>query len=492
MTDSRVIIDRRPITVVFISRTYRFFLLLLLGFAFYAFVSAPPWAGLSPEGYKAVGAFFLCLILWVTQLIPLAITGLLAVAIVPLLGIMPAKQAFSYFGNDAVFFILGAFILSAAILKTGLSTRLALLFLKGGVRSPRQLIWRILVSSAFLSCLMPEHAVAAFFLPIILEMARALEYEPFGGSYGRTLFLAMAWGCIIGGVVTFLGGGRAPLALGILKELTDQDIGFLDWMKTTVVLAVPMLGVAFVVLTFYFRIDVESVEGINRALEARRKKLGMTSWGEKWVLLILLLAVYFWMFHGLKAGLANIAIAAVVILFTFKVVSWKDVEEYVNWGIILMYGGAICLGRAMDSSGLIEWIAQKFLHYPEIIATHLGNWFGIGVPATYVLFVLLSLVALFLTEMMSNSAVVAVLLPVAIGLAHSYQLDPRLMAYVVALPAGLAFLLPISTPAVALAYSSGYLRIKDILIPGLMMNIIAWLLLVLVMKFWWPYLGMRY
>ena len=92
---------------------------------------------------------------------------------------------------------------------------------------------------------------------------------------------------------------------------------------------------------------------------------------------------------------------------------------------------------------------------------------------------------------MSNSAVVAVLLPVAIGMAHSYNLDPRLMVYVIALPAGLAFLLPISTPAVALAYSSGYLRIRDVLLPGLLMNVIAWLLFVLVMKFWWPYLGIN-
>lgn len=492
MADStEVIIDQRPLAVVLFSRLARPFFIFLLIAIFYYFLKGQPWEGLSASGYRAIGAFTFCLVLWVTQLLPLAITGLLAVVIVPVLGIMPSKEAFSFFGSEAIFFILGAFILSAALLKTGLSTRLAVLFLKRGSDSPRQLIWRILLTCALLSCIMPEHAVAAFFLPIIFEMSRALEYTPFGGSYGRSLFMAMAWGCIIGGIVTFLGGARVPLALGIIKELTDQQVGFFEWMKTTVPLAVVMLFIAYRLLLFYFPVDVESVQNISEALEKRKSRMGLMTWKEKWVALILVGAIFSWCFYGSRVGLANIAIVAVVVLFIFRVVTWKVVEEYVNWGIILMYGGAICLGRALDSSGAVLWIAKNTMSFPQGAASFLSDVLHFSISPNFMLIAFLSLMALILSELVSNVAVVAILLPVSIGLAKTYQLDPIVMVYAIGLPAGVSSLFPISTPPMALAYSSGYLKMNDLVKAGLAMNIIAWALFLVIVAFWWPVIGIK-
>jgi len=492
MSKTHIVIDRRPLLILILERSYRFLFLLLIGFSFYYFINQSPWNGLSPEGYRAIGAFLVCMTLWITQLIPLAITGLLAIVIVPLVDIMPTKEAFSYFGNEAVFFILGALILSAALMKTGLSTRLAVLFLGKGKSSPRVLIWRILISCTFLSCIMPEHAVAAFFLPIILEMVRALEYEPFGGSYGRSLFVAMAWGCIIGGLVTFLGGARVPLALGIIQEMTSQKIGFFDWMKTTLPLAIPLVGISYWLILTFFKVDVESVAGISKALEKRKQRMGLMDWKEKWVAFTLAAAIFAWCFYGSVLGLANVAIAAAVFLFVFRVVTWSDVEGYVNWGIILMYGGAICLGRALDSSGAMLWIVHHITSYPALIAETLSQFFPFDVTPALVLIILLSFISLLLSELISNVAVVAILLPVSLGLASSYGMDPTLMAYVVAVPAGIASVLAISTPPMALAYSSGYLKTRDLILPGIVMNLLAWFLFVLLMIFWWPVIGITY
>lgn len=486
------VVDQRPLYLIILSRTSRLLCLLFIAYLFYLFNRAEPWVGLSVPGYRAIGAFFVCVILWVTQLLPMAITGLLAIVIVPLMGILSSKEAFSYFGNEAVFFILGAFILSAAILKTGLSNRMALLFLKGGSGSPQKLIWRILISTAFLSCIMPEHAVAAFFFPMILEMTRSLQFQPYGGSYGKTLFIAMAWGCIVGGIVTFLGGARAPLAMGILQEITGKQVGFFEWMRTTLPLACVLLVLAYGLIRFFFKIDVDSVSLISEALEQRRKKQGLMQWREKWVLLILVLAISGWMFLRKYWGLADIAIGSVVALFIFKVVTWQDVERYVNWGIILMYGGAICLGKAVVSSGAMEWLTHRILHYPERMAAFFGGLLGMEISPIIILFTIIAVFSLILSEMISNAAVVAIVLPLAIGLAQGYGIDPTFMAYVVAIPAGLGAVLPMSTPPMAIAYSSGYFTVKDLFLPGIVMDIVAMICFVLIMKFLWPLFGLVY
>ena len=135
-----------------------------------------------------------------------------------LLGVVSLRDAFSFFGSEPVFFILGVFILATALYKSGLSTRMALHLLKSGSKSPRRLVFQVMLTSALLSFIMSEHAVAAMMFPLVVIISKRLSTTPEGGSYSRVLFLAMAWGCVIGGIATMLGGARVPLAVGLLQE----------------------------------------------------------------------------------------------------------------------------------------------------------------------------------------------------------------------------------------------------------------------------------
>ncbi|MBF8251272.1 MAG: putative sodium/anion symporter, partial [Deltaproteobacteria bacterium] len=135
-----VAIDKRPLWVILLSKSYRPLFFLLIVLAFWGILSLPTPAGLSQEGHKAIAVFFVCVTLWVTSLIPLSITSLLAIILIPLLGIMDSKKAYSLFGNEAVFFILGAFILAAALMKSGLSTRFALAVLSRFGGTPKRLL----------------------------------------------------------------------------------------------------------------------------------------------------------------------------------------------------------------------------------------------------------------------------------------------------------------------------------------------------------------
>jgi sodium-dependent dicarboxylate transporter 2/3/5 len=199
---------------------------------------------------------------------------------------------------------------------------------------------------------------------------------------------------------------------------------------------------------------------------------------EEWSIGILMVGTIFsWICFGERFGLANIALAAVVIAFVFKLMRWKEVEEDVNWGLILMYGGAICLGFALGKTGATHWLVD---------ITPLGS-----IQSPFILIMMISLVAIFLTEAISNTAVVALLMPIAIGLAIDFSISPIITTLAVTVPAGLAFILPMGTPAVAIAYSSGFIRPRDALKSGMILKITAWAVFNIFAYFYWPLLGLK-
>jgi sodium-dependent dicarboxylate transporter 2/3/5 len=182
-----------------------------------------------------------------------------------------------------------------------------------------------------------------------------------------------------------------------------------------------------------------------------------------------------WIVLGEQFGLANVALVAVVILFASRAVDWRDIEGYVNWGLILMYGGAITLGSALHRTGAAAWLADQTI----------ASW-ATG-PVSVLLFI--AVAAIVLTEVMSNSAAVAIIMPLSVAVAGQFDIDPRIMAPIVAVPAGLSFMLPIGTPANAMAFSSGFLRVRDLAVPGLILHVVGLVILNLMAWFYWPLLG---
>jgi len=476
MPRSEFVVDTRPLWVVLLARSRQFFFLLAGALLYWTLVRAEPAQGLTPEGQKALAVFALCVFFWVFEVLPLMITSLLAIILIPLSGVMTASQAYALFGNEAVFFILGAFILAACLMKCGLSTRLALFVLRRFGHTPRALLLSVLLLNAFMSFTMSEHAVAAMNFPIIVEIAAVLRLNPRRSNYGKALFLSMAWGTTIGGVATLLGGARAPLALGILKEATGKTFSFVEWSISILPLVLVLLAVCYFVIVWFYPIDVGQVAAADEALRERSDRLGRLKADELGIALVMVLTFVAWVALGEEFGLANVAIAAVILLFVLGLVSWRDVEGYVNWGVILMYGGAICLGAAINKSGAAAWLADVTV----------SRW-AFGGPSVVLI---LSFLGILLTEAMSNSAVVALLMPVSLGIAQQFGLDPSIMALTIAVSAGLGFTLPIGTPANAIAYSSGYLSIREMVIPGVILAVSSWILFNVLANLYWPLLGL--
>lgn len=441
-----------------------------------AYVAPAPDA-LGERGLRCLGVFAVCVTLWVTGVLPLAVTSLLVLALLPLMEVMPPDEAFALFGNRAVFFILGALVLAASMISTGLSARLAVLVVSRFGRSSRSLLLGVLLSSAFLSFAMPEHAVAAMMFPVVLQIAHALELQPGRSEWGRAVFLALGWGAIIGGIATLLGGARNPLAIAILYETTGESIGFFEWMRAAVPMALILLAfAAFFLDRIGSRENVDVAPGLA-LLRQRLQDAGPLSPEERRLAWIGGLTVLAWMFLGHEIGLAIISIVSAVLLFVFKVTDWTSIEEHVNWGIIIMYGGAVALGSALVDSGAAHWLATQLVQN-ELFPP-------------FVVLAVLAFLTLVLTEGISNSAAVAVVLPIALSLAEIEGIgSAKLTVFAVALPAGLAFCLPMGSPPNAITYSAGYYRLRDILLLGIALKVIGLGVLLALMTWVWPSFGL--
>ncbi|HEY6006735.1 MAG TPA: SLC13 family permease, partial [Geobacteraceae bacterium] len=273
------------------------------------------------------------------------------------------------------------------------------------------------------------------------------------------------------------GGARAPLAAGMLREATGLHFSFLEWTFASCMIVLPLLVIGFFLLLRFFPPDLGDVEEGRRFLNRKRLESGKMRYDEKITALVMTGTVACWIFLGEKTGLAAIAILGTAVLFAFRVVSWQTIEEYVNWGIILMYGGSIALASALEKSGAAIWLVRQgmgiFSHSPLVIIT------------------VISLVAIVLTECISHAAVVAILMPIGMGLCTTTGMDPKVMTLAIALPAGLAYCLPMGTPATAISYASGYLKSRDIIVAGALIMTISWLLFLGSVLFVWPFLGLK-
>ena len=470
-----VIIDRSPLHVLLARKGFPYAALAVIGLLASWAVQQDAPAGLTPQGRDAIVVFLLCLVLWVTQLIPLAATSLLGLALLPLLGVLPADNAYAMFGNNAVFFILGSFMLAAGVMRTGLSEHLALALLDRVGLGPRRLLLAMLLLPAFMAGFMPEHAVAAVLLPIAWEVVRGLGLT-LGHRYAQSVFLALAWGAIIGGVTTLLGGARGPLALGMVEELTGHGFSFLDWTLAAAPLVLLMLGIAAVTLLLVTPFDGLDVQAARQRIERRQLELGTVSMEARIMALLMLATVVFWVLAGHAFGLAGIALISVVLMFSLRLVSWKDVQTDVNWGVVMMYGGAIAVAKALTVTGAGVWIADKVLL--EGLSPGL-------------LLVLFAIVTLLMTEGISNAAAVAILLPVAIPVGTAVGMAPAGIALAVGIVAGFAFMLPMGTPPNAMIYATGHVRSLDMLRYGALLSVAALLLFLLVAWFWWPLVGLE-
>ena len=249
-------------------RNISFILAAFLILAIFYFLPAP--AGLSYSGKLMTGILIMAAILWITEPIPLPATGLLVMILQPLLSIRTPTEVFSSFGSNAIFFLIGAFIIAGAIEKHGLHRRIALKFLSYFEKNPHSFTLGIMISCAILTFIMPEHGVAALFLPIILSILISMKIIPKQSNFGKISMLSIAYGCSIGSLGTLIGGARNIFTIDVIAKQIGKNIGFLEWMTYSMPIVIIAIPLVWLVLQFIFPIEIKDITTAKKEISRRR------------------------------------------------------------------------------------------------------------------------------------------------------------------------------------------------------------------------------
>jgi sodium-dependent dicarboxylate transporter 2/3/5 len=328
---------------------------------------------------------------------------------------------------------------------------------------------------------MPEHGVAALFLPIVVSILIAMKITPRESNFGKICMLSIAYGCSIGSLGTLVGGARNPLTVGLLSDFNPPiTVTFFDWMIYSMPLVLISLPLVWIVLQISFPIEIKSITVAKNEINKQVSMAGKMGKYEIIVSMVLILTIFLWVFFSSPdfLGLAVIAILGSIILFFTKCITWKDVEDKVPWGIIILYGGAITLGAGMQKTGAGAWIAHRIF---EIMGNN-----------PYLVILGLIIFTILLTNIMSNVGAVAILLPIGLSLATEIPgISPLLASMIIALSGGLAFMFVIATPGNAITYSSGYFSSRDLFKAGVVANIICMgVIFIIAIAYWKGVLGL--
>jgi sodium-dependent dicarboxylate transporter 2/3/5 len=444
--------------------------------ALWLYLRTPP-AGLSVQGEQALAVFIVAITLWVTNALPYGITGLLAVALLGLTRVLPPADAYSAFGSSAIFFLAGIFMIAGALVETGLSKRMALLFLSRFESSPYAFAFGMMLAGAFATVWMPNQATTAMLFPIAMEVAEALRLKPKESAYAKVLFFSMAWGAMIGSNASFLGSSRAALALGMLQKNFGVGISFAQWVWAAWPVVVLGLIVTPLVLRFVFRREEVEFGSARRVLGHAVAQLGPMQRPHYVTMGILITTVAAWVLvGGRRVDLAVIALLGATALFATGVMTWERIQRHIYWNIILMYGGAIALGAALERTGATRFVLDRVIDG--------------GSPSPFIAITGVAIVALLLSEVMSNAAALAVVMPIAFTLVHQTSVSPVALTLAASFGSGLDFIFPISTAPNTIIFASGYLRTSDFVKAGVLMTIASMAILALVVRYWWPLIGL--
>lgn len=448
---------------------------------------------------------------WLTEAVEISVTALLPIAVFPLLGATSIKEACFPYADPLIFLYFGGFIIALSMERWGLGERIALLTLRGVGTSAPAMVAGFMIVTAGLSAFVSNTATTAMMLPIALSVIGLVEQQARQGKlttegaerFATCLLLVIAYSASVGGVMTIIGTPTNTFLVGFVREQIAreyrQDFTFAGWLPIGVSLAGSFLPLIYVSLTrWLFPIAGIGLEGGRSTVAAALRDLGPVRRGEWITLVIFLLTVSLWLLRPLLTDiefawgdqrwqpLSNlsdtvIAMLGAMLLFLIPVslspaaftMDWEHASR-VPWGILLLFGGGLSLAAAVQANGVAEFIGSQTGQLAYV--------------SPFLLVLLVTTVIVFLTELTSNAATTASLVPVLAALAPGVGMHPYLLIFPATIAASCAFMLPVATPPNAIIFGSGRVTVPQMVRAGLALNILAIALVVavtwLVIKPW--------
>jgi sodium-dependent dicarboxylate transporter 2/3/5 len=431
--------------------------------------------GLEPAKCWTAAVTVLCAIWWIFESLPLAATSIVPFAVFPLVGVLEEKEVGSAYGDPAVLLFMAGFMLAQAAEKTGAHRRMAHGIVAAiGHTSGRLMVLALMVATAFTSMWVSNTAAALMMLPVAMAVLERDDTR----KLGVPLLLGIAYSSSIGGIATPIGTPPNGVFLAAYKEATGNTVPFHEWILIGGVVAILMLFVAWIVLTW-------NLGGIP---SADVQTEGEWTTPQKRILTVLGITALAWITREIpfggwstlladyvgptEAGDATVALIAVVALFLIpsgaapasdggegdnsRLLDWPTAKK-IPWGVLLLFGGGIAIAKAFDTSGLSNDIGA--------LVANLRDWPPLAVIAV------LTIAVTFFSEFTSNTATSNILMPILAAAAASNSLEPAVLMFPATLANSLAFMMPVGTPPNALVFGTGRVRIADMIRYGLVLNL---------------------
>jgi solute carrier family 13 (sodium-dependent dicarboxylate transporter), member 2/3/5 len=437
---------------------------------------------ISPGATKVLALAAWMITWWVTEAVPIPVTAFLPLLAFPMLGIMNMKEASAQYANPIIFLFLGGFMIALALEKHRLHERIALNLIRITGTSGNGIILGFMIATAFISMWISNTATAMMMLPIALSVIHLLksdrnlkphELPKQERNFALSLLLMVGYAATLGGLATIIGTPPNVVFAGLLDEFYHQKLDFGKWMLIGVPVAVALLLSTYLIVTrILFPNNIAHVKGSDELIRSKLLELGPITKEEKRVLIIFGLTSFFWVFQQPLNSFVfekeilndtNIAMIGGLMMFIIPssfskaifLLDWKDTFS-LQWGILFLFGGGLCLAGGLEHTGIIQtvgsWLANQ---------STFNGWLILG----------LIVVTVLLSEFMSNVALVQIFVPVVFGIADGMHVNPVLLAMPVTLGASIGFMFPIATPPNAIVFSSGYIRMKDMVKAGILLDL---------------------
>lgn len=422
---------------------------------------------------------------WITEAVHIAVTALLPLILFPLLKVMPIADVGANYGSPIIFLFFGGFVLALALEKVKLHKRIALTIIKLTGTTPNKVVLGFMIATAFMSMWISNTASTVVMLPIALSVITLLIDDKDGftkadKNFALSVMLGIAFSANVGGIATVIGTPPNSVLIGLLENEYNLEISFLKWMSFGLPFSIVMVGLCYIVLVkWIFPCKHIIFDASANLIAEELQKLGKITKEEKRVLLIFAVTVFLWITRtlinkiipGLKLSDTIISLIGALSLFSipmnFKkgktILQWNDTEK-LAWGILLLFGGGLALAKGMATSGIVAVVT---------------NTIAAGNFNTIITVSLLIILMLFMTELMSNVALIAVLAPVVAGIAIGLNIPVLNVLIPVTMASSCAFMLPMATPPNAIVFASGYVKVSEMVKAGVLLNCFAVLLLIL-------------
>ncbi len=452
-----------PMEVQISNRRRLRYLLFAVLFAFLVY-----WGTgfLEPQQRLVLAIVAVAVVLWVSEVIPLYITSLLASFLLIVVAGFGAQEIFQPYFDPVIVLFLGGFILARGMQKYDLDSYIATALLRRIGTNPYVFILGLMAVTAFLSMWMSNTAAAAIMIPICIVVLRENGILSGTSHFAKGCVLAVAYAATIGGLATIVGSPPNAIAVRFLAENNIEriEITFLGWMLQTLPFVVIALLYVWLMVCLLNRPEVDEITLSRRESALTREQY--------LILAVFGVTVLGWLTTQVT-GLASATVALLPILLLYGMGLLDDTDlGKISWGTLLLFGGGLSLGSALMKVKIDVLMAETLARYL------------LGIPL-FLLVVILVFFGILITMIISNTAAAAILVPLMIPVAKTLGLDVRAMAILFAIGVSLDFMMPVGTPPNAIAYSTGLVRVKEMIKNGVLMNLGTGLILALMYYFFW-------